>query len=824
MKRVIIFALILMIGALYFSFGQESEAGIGWVGNSTHAEYRVNQVCTDGLQIEVREFSEALGGNEVSLTAPVLFSFPISTEWRPESGVIDVTKAGLLAKPDYHPPIGPQLEIVLDTPSETFLIPFAINVPVDAAVGIGNSNTLYQVEPAAECTFFSYPSDQSAEISADEIVPVAQMFDASEVRITVAEVPSTGALSLEFDGVLQAGTQFTAAALLDQAPLLYTPNVEAAAEDAVFRYRVSGISRVSIDENRDPFAFSSYSPSITADGSNVVFLTDGNAAGLTQELHLHQQTINTTKRVALAEINTPPQLSPDGNRLVYTVGEIGNPPLNGSDCFGSVEDSNDAEDSYEIRNPGGDPPYSISRRSMFRFGFAPSDCKEISNGGTHPSLADSRGSNYHVVFQTDSPVDAPNFDDENLTTDLVLNTGVSTELIYGVDELGIVIPDEPQSGPNQIIVPPSSPTPTATQLPIGQPPTNTPTATQLPIGEPPTNTPTATQLPIGQPPTNTPTATPTSTPTPKTLSAPNGASRNPAISANGEVIAYESEATDLVKGVGGQTIDTNGESDIYLSEWDDANDVWDVARVSLTSNGGQAIGGPSTEPDVSLLGNHIVFTSAATNLDPRTAAGFEQVYVRDRDADCTTLLSVNESGEAANNLSGQPSISASGRFVAYTSLATNLLGGNEPGPAQIYVIDRDADGDGSFYSDPGTCMPGPFEVIRVSESLAGEPGNDHSGIPDLADNGAFVAFDSEATNLVPDDSNGVRDVFVVYLGFEGEVRFTAAQPVETPVPSATSTGGSGTATPISTPSPAPTSTPEMPESDTEIYLPFYLAD
>ena len=270
------------------------------------------------------------------------------------------------------------------------------------------------------------------------------------------------------------------------------------------------------------------------------------------------------------------------------------------------------------------------------------------------------------------------------------------------------------------------------------------------------------------------------------VSTGNGGSYNPDISADGRFIAFESDATYLGEGLA--LADTNGERDIMLRPVVDpsATDTFtSTFRISLTSENEQAMGGGSFRPAISRFGNHIAFESEATNLMPNHN-GFLHVYVRDRQVfedglrsrPCTVPLSLSAAGEPANGHAYDASISADGRFVAFQSEATNLVEGDTNGVSDIFVVDRDADGDYSFYGDGpddvANCTPGPRRLFRVSIASSGTQANGASREPDISGNGDFVAFTSAATNLVADDMNGIDDVFVHYIGFTGEVRFQRA--------------------------------------------------
>jgi hypothetical protein len=136
-------------------------------------------------------------------------------------------------------------------------------------------------------------------------------------------------------------------------------------------------------------------------------------------------------------------------------------------------------------------------------------------------------------------------------------------------------------------------------------------------------------------------------------------------------------------------------------------------------------------------------TSAATNLVAGDTNGVSDVFVRDRAAGTTERISVGLGGAQANGNSLGSSISADGRYVAYESLATNLVAGDTNANYDVFVYDR----------SNGT-------TTRASVSSAGAQGNAASLYTSLSPDGRYVGFNSIATNLVSGDTNGVRDVFV----------------------------------------------------------------
>ncbi len=170
-----------------------------------------------------------------------------------------------------------------------------------------------------------------------------------------------------------------------------------------------------------------------------------------------------------------------------------------------------------------------------------------------------------------------------------------------------------------------------------------------------------------------------------------------------------------------------------------------TARVSVTYTGGQATGGGSSNPAISTDGRYVVFTSSATNLTGTGGNGKTQIYLRDRLMSQTYLISAaNITGDLGNGDSDAAVISADGRFIAFQSTATNLVT-STTGTSQIFVRDR-------WYAT----------TTLLSVALDGTTeGNGPSYDPSMSTDGRFVAFESDASNLVTGDTTiGFRDIFV----------------------------------------------------------------
>jgi len=212
----------------------------------------------------------------------------------------------------------------------------------------------------------------------------------------------------------------------------------------------------------------------------------------------------------------------------------------------------------------------------------------------------------------------------------------------------------------------------------------------------------------------------------------NSASLDPTISGDGRYIAFDSNATNLVPG------DTNNVGDVFLRD----TALGTTTRITLSSDGAQA-DNESFDPAISADGRYVAFTSWATNLVPGDTNGEPDVFVWDAVSGTTTRVSVDSSAGQGNLTSDHPSISGDGRYIAFESWATNLVPGDTNGRADIFVRDTTA----------GT-------TVRVSVDSSGGEGNDWSSNPAISADGRDVAFTSWATNLVPGDTNVMRDLFV----------------------------------------------------------------
>ena len=199
-----------------------------------------------------------------------------------------------------------------------------------------------------------------------------------------------------------------------------------------------------------------------------------------------------------------------------------------------------------------------------------------------------------------------------------------------------------------------------------------------------------------------------------------GASQRPQLSGDGRYIVFESFATNLVAG------DSNGAMDVFRHD----RVTGETVRVSVATGGAQGTG-ISRDAKISDDGSLVAFTSSAFDLVADDANGVSDVFLRDLAAGTTTRLSVSFTGSDADLASAEPALSGDGRFVAFSSQATNLVVGDTNNVSDVFVRDRLA----------GT-------TTRVSVSTTGGEANAASTGPSVSRDGRVVSFLSTATNLV----------------------------------------------------------------------------
>jgi Tol biopolymer transport system component len=213
---------------------------------------------------------------------------------------------------------------------------------------------------------------------------------------------------------------------------------------------------------------------------------------------------------------------------------------------------------------------------------------------------------------------------------------------------------------------------------------------------------------------------------------PNGASFESSVSSNGRFVGFASNASNLVRG------DHNGATDVFVRD----RALGSTERVSVGAGGAEGKG-ISSLCSLSANGRFVAFASTAPNLVAADSNGVRDVFLRDRALDTTERVSVSGRGAAANAASGQPFVSADGRFVSFTSGASNLVGSDTNGASDVFLRDRAA-----------------RTTRRISVRSGGAQADGASSESSISGNARFVVFQSVASGLVPRDANARTDVFV----------------------------------------------------------------
>ncbi len=209
-----------------------------------------------------------------------------------------------------------------------------------------------------------------------------------------------------------------------------------------------------------------------------------------------------------------------------------------------------------------------------------------------------------------------------------------------------------------------------------------------------------------------------------------GASSGAALSADGRFIAFYSDATTLVAD------DTNGVSDVFVHDRITAT----TTRVSVGPGGEQANGG-SWRAALSADGRFVAFHSDATNLVTDDTNGVSDVFVHDRVTGTTTRVSAGPEGEQANNASRSSALSADGRFVVFDSDATNLVPGDDNAASDVFVHDRqtgtttrvsvDSEGAGGNGASGGGVISADGRFVAFTSYASNLVADDPNGLSDV---------------------------------------------------------------------------------------------
>jgi len=230
----------------------------------------------------------------------------------------------------------------------------------------------------------------------------------------------------------------------------------------------------------------------------------------------------------------------------------------------------------------------------------------------------------------------------------------------------------------------------------------------------------------------------------------NGHSTYAQISADGQHVAFVSQASNLVTG------DLNGKLDVFVRDLQ--TNLTELA--SLDSAGVQA-NGNSHRPSLSADGRFVAFESVGTNLVPGDTNGFPDVFVRDRQLGTTVRVSSASlalGGAQGDGFSGYADLAGNGRHVVFTSFATTLVPDDTNGALDVFRHDLLS----------GT-------TARVSVSSAGAQANALSEDPEITSDGRLIVFPSKAWNLAPGDNNGLRDIYLRDLGAPAPESYCSAK-------------------------------------------------
>lgn len=214
----------------------------------------------------------------------------------------------------------------------------------------------------------------------------------------------------------------------------------------------------------------------------------------------------------------------------------------------------------------------------------------------------------------------------------------------------------------------------------------------------------------------------------------NGHSTNISFSDDGQTAVFESFAQDL---------DTDATVDRDVFQANTSTRAVSLLRVGF---GGVQPNARTFDPKISSNAGYITFTSLATNLVTPDTNNDADVFLYDQFTTLVEMVSVSTAGVQSNGGSYQSSVSYDGSFVVFSSNASNLETGGPTGVYQIYLRDRNNS-----------------TTVRISRSNLGAVANDDCLTPRISSDGTTVVFESDATNLVPGDTNGVMDIFVYHI-------------------------------------------------------------
>ncbi|MXQ13887.1 hypothetical protein GR328_20975, partial [Microvirga makkahensis] len=214
----------------------------------------------------------------------------------------------------------------------------------------------------------------------------------------------------------------------------------------------------------------------------------------------------------------------------------------------------------------------------------------------------------------------------------------------------------------------------------------------------------------------------------------NASSFNAQFTPDGRFVVFESRADNLVAG------DTNGDLDVFVKDLTTGA----ISRASTDANGGEG-DGDSLNARISADGRYVFFQSDAA-LVPGDTGTFD-IFRKDLTDGSIVKVSASANGEGGNGNSFFASVSADGRYVTFTSQATNLVPGDPSGfPGDVFLKDLQTGA-----------------IARLSVRADGSEGDGNPGLDlrsQISADGRYVAFQS-SSRLVPGDEDFASDIFLV---------------------------------------------------------------
>ncbi|MFG0247925.1 MAG: SdrD B-like domain-containing protein, partial [Phycisphaeraceae bacterium JB051] len=225
----------------------------------------------------------------------------------------------------------------------------------------------------------------------------------------------------------------------------------------------------------------------------------------------------------------------------------------------------------------------------------------------------------------------------------------------------------------------------------------------------------------------------------------NRSSDDPVISGDGRYIAFESSASNLASGT---SLSVN---EIYIFDQETgALTFMDIALDDTQKNRGY------NDPSISADGRYVTFWSTKSNLVADDTNEIPDVFVHDRQTGQTRLVSLSNEGVQANNAGYDPVISPDGRYVAFYSSANNLVTDDTGYTADIFVYDLQSD-----------------QIKRITVNAQGDQANRSSYSPTFSADGRYVAFHTQATNLLYGQSTQSSAGIVVYDQLTGDYTYAS---------------------------------------------------